>query len=487
MSKRKNFNDVDLSFHLQHPGKGNEPGDPNAIFYLNGVYHLHYILRHKWNGVRKNLPRSNFPYNHSHSFIHCTSKDMLNWEWQKTKLQPSFTRHGMFSGTGFITLDKKPAIIYHGENTKNNYVIIAKNNELSKWNKPLPINKNKFKINFWDPDCFIINNTYYSISGGINPDLFRSKNLIEWKYVGKFMSRDLGDVVKGEDISCPNFFKLRNKWVLLCISHSHGCRYYIGDWDKTKEQFVPEVHERMNWPDITDPTLALESRNFFAPESVIAKDGRRVMWSWLRIQNIKNSNILSIPRELKSYNNKKLSITPLKELEKLRYDKKILNKIQIKNKTKNSYGTITKKITIINFNAIEIKLFIKSSEIKNKRFGFQLFSKNKNIGFPVIFEPESKSILVGSTKASLDFENLYKTENIEITIFIDHFLIEVFINNIQSVVGIYEKFENKNQINAYSFNGSFIIEKILIWKLKKINSGYKKAKKNKIWRVKEKI
>ena len=49
MSKRKNLNDVDLSFHLQHPGRGNEPGDPNAIFYLNGVYHLHYILRHKWN------------------------------------------------------------------------------------------------------------------------------------------------------------------------------------------------------------------------------------------------------------------------------------------------------------------------------------------------------------------------------------------------------------------------------------------------------
>ena len=68
MSKRKNLNNVDLSFHLQHPGRGSEPGDPNAIFYLNGVYHLHYILRHKWNGVRKNLPRRNFPFNHSHSF-----------------------------------------------------------------------------------------------------------------------------------------------------------------------------------------------------------------------------------------------------------------------------------------------------------------------------------------------------------------------------------------------------------------------------------
>ena len=69
------------------------------------------------------------------------------------------------------------------------------------------------------------------------------------------------------------------------------------------------------------------------------------------------------------------------------------------------------------FNEIMFK-FDELSVDLNKRFGFKLFSKNKGIGFPIIFEPESKSILVGSTKASLDFENLYKTENIEK--FIDH-------------------------------------------------------------------
>ena len=45
------------------------------------------------------------------------------------------------------------------------------------------------------------------------------------------MKYDLDNVLKEEDISCPNFFKINNKWVLLCISHTHGCRYYIGKWD----------------------------------------------------------------------------------------------------------------------------------------------------------------------------------------------------------------------------------------------------------------
>ena len=91
-----------LSFHLQHPGGESSPGDPNAAFCLDGVYHLHYILQHDWQDGG------------SFSFVHVTSTDMLHWEWQTTKLQPSHTGHGMFSGTGFVTKEGLPAAIYHG-------------------------------------------------------------------------------------------------------------------------------------------------------------------------------------------------------------------------------------------------------------------------------------------------------------------------------------------------------------------------------------
>ena len=96
------MSDMTLNYHLMHPGGDSGPGDPNAAFYLDGVYHLHYILAHPWKDER------------SYSFIHVTSTDMLHWTWQTTKLQPSFTSHGMFSGTGFITKEGKPAAIYAG-------------------------------------------------------------------------------------------------------------------------------------------------------------------------------------------------------------------------------------------------------------------------------------------------------------------------------------------------------------------------------------
>jgi hypothetical protein len=31
-----------LNFHLMHPGGGGGTADPNAAFYLDGTYHLHY-------------------------------------------------------------------------------------------------------------------------------------------------------------------------------------------------------------------------------------------------------------------------------------------------------------------------------------------------------------------------------------------------------------------------------------------------------------
>ncbi|MEI7776188.1 MAG: glycoside hydrolase family 32 protein, partial [Verrucomicrobiota bacterium] len=216
--------DLALNFHLMHPGGPSLPGDPNAAFCLDGTYHLHYILAHPWKRGE------------SFSFVHVTSTDMLHWTWQPTKLQPSFTGHGMFSGTGFITKEGKPAAIYHGQSSGKNQIAIGTDRKLTDWEKPYPLDVlnadgSRAKLNFWDPDCFLIGDTYYAISGGEKPPLMKSADLKTWTYVGEFLQHNMPDVAYGEDVSCPNFFPLGGKWMLLCISHPLGCRYYIGDWD----------------------------------------------------------------------------------------------------------------------------------------------------------------------------------------------------------------------------------------------------------------
>ena len=137
------MNTMVLNYHLMHPGSDSLPGDPNAAFYLDGIYHLHYILAHPWQDKK------------SYSFIHVTSPDMLHWTWQPTLLQPAFTGHGMFSGTGFIAKEGRPAIIYHGYGSDRNQIAIAKDRQLSSWKEPYSIEVKtavgtEAMLNHWD-------------------------------------------------------------------------------------------------------------------------------------------------------------------------------------------------------------------------------------------------------------------------------------------------------------------------------------------------
>ena len=242
-----------------------------------------------------------------------------------TKLQPSFTGHGMFSGTGFLTASQKPAIIYAGlSDPRHTFVCVAKDGSLAQWEQPHPVMPKGGPDGrdvplLADPDCFVIDDTYYAYSAADDLPLCMSKDLQSWEYVGPFMKHDMPDVAIGEDISCANFYPLGDKWMLLCISHSMGCRYYIGDWDAERKQFVPETHGRMNWrrpgQTLTNPVY----RDFFAPESVLTADGRRVMWAWLCTLHpeIDLKTVQSLPRELSLDNSEELRIKPLRELESL--------------------------------------------------------------------------------------------------------------------------------------------------------------------------
>ncbi|MCC6389055.1 MAG: glycoside hydrolase family 32 protein [Bryobacterales bacterium] len=386
--------DLILNFHLTHPGGPSAPGDPNAAFYLDGLYHLHYILRHPFRGKD------------SFSFVHVSSPDMLHWTWHKTILQPSFTGHGMFSGTGFLTKEGKPAAIYHGQGSGRNQIAIARDRRLGEWEKPYPVEPltaegRPAPMQHWDPDCFLIGDCYYALSGGRNPDLVKSQDLKNWRYIGKFLRREMPDVVMGEDISCPNFFRLGARWMLLCISHSLGCRYYLGDWDNRAEQFVPTAHGRMNWRRENQPLYDAVYRDFFAPESVLTPDGRRVMWAWCATldKQVDLATLQALPRELSLGADGGLRIQPLRELESLRYDPAALSDLTVAPGESNTQGRIAvKRLGELPGEALEIRIRVDRAQAERKRFGFQLFAGEQDEGLPVLLKPETGTLRLGTVK-----------------------------------------------------------------------------------------
>lgn len=482
-ARREPHDAAPLHYHLMHPGEESLPGDPNAAYFLDGVYHLHYILAHPWKDRR------------SFSFVHVTSPDLLNWTWQPTKLQPAFTGHGMFSGTGFLTRDGRPAVIYHGEGSGRNQIAVAKDRRLSGWEKPYPVDVrnadgSETRMNHWDPDCFVIGDTYYALSGGEDPPLLKSNDLKRWTRVGRFLRHDLPDVARGEDVSCPNFFRLGAKWMLLCISHPLGCRYYLGDWDARAEQFVPQKHGRMNWrrdgQSLWGPPWRVD---FFAPESLLTADGRRVMWAWCATLDtdggrMSGKTIQSLPRELSLPADGVLRIKPLRELATLRHDHTASENVEVKGLTREvlpQTAPAGPKVAELKGEAAELRLVVPRAEAERKLFGVTLFADGKGGGLPVLLRPETGTLRVGGTEAPFAVADLPPGEDVELRIFIDRYLVEVFANDRQAVVAAHRDFAGRRDVTAFSVGAATTFKRVETWRLKPTNQGFLAAQKKRLW------
>jgi sucrose-6-phosphate hydrolase SacC (GH32 family) len=160
-------------------------------------------------------------------------------------------------------------MVYHGQGSGRNWILYAQDDNLDKWSEPqvmLPKDKNgklMEDVPYFDPDIWRNGDTYYGLNGVSSreaPVIMKSDNLKDWAFIGELLHPDFDEkklgVKKTEDISCPNMFKLGNKWVLVCISHRLGCRYFIGDFKD--EQYLPEFHG----------FLGGNSKRYFAPESL---------------------------------------------------------------------------------------------------------------------------------------------------------------------------------------------------------------------------
>jgi len=437
-----------LTFHLAHPGStvyGGAPGDPNPAFYYNGLYHLHYIYK----------TADGF------SFAHVSSKDMVHWKWHKTVLRPEFTGHGMFSGTGFFTRDHKPLIIYHGAGSEKNWISYALDDNLDVWSQPEPvIAKNQHgqevNITYWDPDAWYDEeqDSYFSLMGnfGHQPSLLASKDLKNWQYLGNLFHPNFPqniDSTVDEDVSCANMFKIGNKWMLLNINHSRGARYFLGDFVDGK--YLPESHAMMSW----------NGNQFFAPESLLDEAGNRVMWAWIMNLPISPTAVQSLPRKLWLPADGKLRIAPIENLKTLRYDEKLMSDIQV---------NMSRPVTLpLRGDALELNIEFFPS--KTTLFGIDvLCNELAKDCLNISISKEKNELIVGNVHAPF---NLKDYENLNLRIFIDKNLVEVFANDIQAAVAAKDfRSEGLQSEKAVLFtkDADLKIKQLSSWKLKSIYS-----------------
>jgi sucrose-6-phosphate hydrolase SacC (GH32 family) len=377
------------------------PYDANGCIYWKGKYHLMYIFQN---------PKL---VNGGHSWGHASSKDLVNWTFHPAALEPKpgDADTGIFSGNAFVNKEGKPMLCWFGIDA-GVCVATAEDDDLIHWKKHpnnpiIPIPKKGepgdgvYKV--WDPYLWLEGDTYYCLLGGNTlangkDTLYacKSKDLVHWEPLHPFYEHpDLTWTVLGEDCSCPDFFKLGDKRVLMCISHVIGARCYVGRFDKEKEVFLPEQHVRMNWPGGT----------FFAPESLEDAKGRRIFWAWVidpRERNTRKatgSGVQSMPRVLSMAKDGTLEITPAEELQTLRRNPRTIEKTPLKP---------NEEISLPNIQGDSLELALEIDPAQAIEVGVKVrCSPDGKESTAIIYDAVAKMLKIDMTQSTLRDDVLY--------------------------------------------------------------------------------
>ena len=449
-------------YHFVVPEGVAMPFDPNGAIYWKGRYHLFYIFQDKRLGRKAD------------HWGHVSSTDLFHWRHHPTGLLD-----GMYSGNCFLNEEGVPTICYHQVGL-GNAMAVAVDDNLDEWKKldANPItppsvtdeHKNK-KYRSWDPFAWYENGTYYAIFGGEHPAIVKSSSLEgNWRYVGDLFAHGLEDVSLEEDVSCAELFRLGDKDVLLCISHRLGCRYYVGEWKN--EQFYPDTHAQMSWVD----------QSFFAPESLVDDQCRRIMWSWvLDFRDLGVyfdhgwSGVLSLPRVLSlncdSDAEGRLRFEVPSEIERLRYRPFKAENITLEPEV---------DFVVEDVRGDSLELAIDMERVDASEFGVKVcVSPDGQEQTVISYDAVQGGLKIDTRKSGPDdFPkevetgpfSLERDERLQLRVFVDKSVIEVFANNRQAVVRrIYPARTDSLGVSLFATGGGAKVHILEAWHISPSN------------------
>ena len=426
--------------------------DPNGFSWYQGEFHLFYQY---------------YPYS-THwgpmHWGHAVTKDFLHWEHCPAALAPDelYDRDGCFSGSAVTLPDGRQLLMYTGVKCERvdlgesveiqtqclavgdgrNYVKYEKNPVLTGEDLPAGCSINDFR----DPkllecpdggyDC-IVGNRPSDGSGQIL--LYHSGDGFRWQYHGILAKNENRF---GKMWECPDFFELDGKWVLLTspqdmlpsgfeYHNGNGTLCLIGSYDASKKEFVEEADQAIDY-----------GIDFYAPQTVLAPDGRRIMIGWMqnwdtvalhRKVTMKWYGQMSLPREL-HIRDGKLIQQPVRELESLRSGHFAFSEEAFTGEK--TYPQVHGRVA-----DLEIEVMPADENAVYQKFTVQ-FAQNEEFHTSISFHPEEGILKIdrkhsGSRRAIIhQRRSKIRSENgrLKLRIILDRYSVEVFVNGGEQVL-----------------------------------------------------
>ena len=428
--------------------------DPNGFSFYQGQYHMFYQYH---------------PYD-SHwgpmHWGHAVSRDLLHWSHLPAALAPDmyYDRDGCFSGNAIEMPDGRQMLMYTGVQrgpqtdgspediqTQNlafgdgvNYVKYEHNPVLTEADLPEGGSREHFRDpKLWQcPDgswrAVTVND---HIGEGGEVLLYESGDLLHWKLLGPIATNHNRIGLMWE---CPDFFPLDGYDVLLASAqdmlpkdfeyhNGNGTFYYLGHWDEENRQYTVLSDHAVDY-----------GIDFYAPQTVLTPDGRRVMIGWM--QNWDTCNLhtpsipwfgqMSLPREL-SVRNGILYQQPIRELEGLRRGEVSYQAVSLENEEVCLPGIRGRTVDL------ELELEPEQGQALFNRFAVR-FAKDDTYHTTCSFRPHESVLKIdrkfsGSRRAIIH-QRRAKVRHVggrlKLRLILDRYSCEVFVNDGEKVLSM---------------------------------------------------
>lgn len=449
--------------------------DPNGFSYYKGEYHMFYQY-HPYDAYWGPM-----------HWGHAVSKDLIHWEYRPAALAPDtdYDRDGCFSGSAVTLPDGRHLLMYTSVLRKTmpdgmmcdiqtqsiavgdgtDYEKYGQNPVLSTENMPGGGNPEDFR----DPKLWQAEDGSYrcAIACGVPKKnghilLYKSEDGFNWTYEKVLAANDFR---YGRIWECPDFFELDGKQVLLTSPQDmlpEGLEYHngngtlclIGSYDKETQDFLEEYNQAIDY-----------GIDFYAPQTILTEDGRRVMIGWMQNWDTSNQHErdrawfgqMSLPREL-SIKEGRLMQKPLWELEELRKNKVVYHDVHVSDIV---------KLEGIEGRIVDLQLTVKPADKETfyQKFAVR-FAQNDQYHTAVSFRPNESVLKLdrkfsGSRRAIIHQRRcLVDTfeKELKLRLIIDRFSVEVFIGEGEKVMSatLYTE-KNAEDISFYA-EGEAVID-----------------------------
>lgn len=429
-------------YHLIAPGKW--MNEPHAPFYYEGRYHIFYQANPHapvWNNIQ---------------WGHMISRDMVHWKDLPLALevQEKADPDGCWSGSAVVDRHGQPHIFYTaGNNQKfpNQSVaaavaIVDADKKLERWKKqeaPVVEQDIGWLGEFRDPFVWMQEDTYFMLvgtgdadNGGGNAALYSSKDLKSWESHGFLVDYEYG---KNQEVGhvweLPVFLPLRDESgeiachiLLLCacqiereVVETYG---FLGSWDAERRTFR-RFHEKALLLDLGNGT-------FTGPSGFVTSDHRSVVFTIAQGKRDGKEEYHAgwahnggIPIEL-FLREKELHFRPIREIYGLRQKERL----HLENVTAKEANQFLEQIS---GNRIYMKIRANAEELLVETLGGgqdrAVFYDRKRGRLGALDEHGSQ---IGKYRGKEDRVDIGK-EDILLEYFLDHSMIEVYLNEKKSV------------------------------------------------------